>query len=194
MCKRYSNKVNMKNLDNLEQFINNNRADFDDAVPSLKAWAEIDKVISSQKSKVITLRKVLAIAASVLILLVAGASLGAFISNGSNDDLAAQLSKIAPDFVEAEQYYQQKIDRKYQQLASYSHDQTIEEDLSQLDELMNELKAELIVAPKGKEEEIVESLIESYQTKISILERVLDRIQFTHPQQNSKTKDNEISI
>lgn len=194
MCKRYSNKVNMKNLDNLEQFINNNRADFDDAVPSLKAWAEIDKVISSQKSKVITLRKVLAIAASVLILLVAGASLGAFISNGSNDDLAAQLSKIAPDFVEAEQYYQQKIDRKYQQLASYSHDQTIEEDLSQLDELMNELKAELIVAPKGKEEEIVESLIESYQTKISILERVLDRIQLTHPQQNSKTKDNEISI
>lgn len=194
MCKRYSNKVNMKNLDNLEQFINNNRADFDDAVPSLKAWAEIDKVISSQKSKVITLRKVLAIAASVLILLVAGASLGAFISNGSNDDLAAQLSEIAPDFVEAEQYYQQKIDRKYQQLASYSHDQTIEEDLSQLDELMNELKAELIVAPKGKEEEIVESLIESYQTKISILERVLDRIQFTHPQQNSKTKDNEISI
>lgn len=194
MCKRYSNKVNMKNLDNLEQFINNNRADFDDAVPSLKAWAEIDKVISSQKSKVITLRKVLAIAASVLILLVAGASLGAFISNGSNDDLAAQLSEIAPDFVEAEQYYQQKIDRKYQQLASYSHDQTIEEDLSQLDELMNELKAELIVAPKGKEEEIVESLIESYQTKISILERVLDRIQLTHPQQNSKTKDNEISI
>lgn len=194
MCKRYSNKVNMKNLDNLEQFINNNRADFDDAVPSLKAWAEIDKVISSQKSKVITLRKVLAIAASVLILLVAGASLGAFISNGSNDDLAAQLSEIAPDFVEAEQYYQQKIDRKYQQLASYSHDQTIEEDLSQLDELMNELKAELIVAPKGKEEEIVESLIESYQTKISILERVLDRIQFTHSQQNSKTKDNEISI
>ena len=194
MCKRYSNKVNMKNLDNLEQFINNNRADFDDAVPSLKAWAEIDKVISSQKSKVITLRKVLAIAASVLILLVAGASLGAFISNGSNDDLAAQLSEIAPDFVEAEQYYQQKIDRKYQQLASYSHDQTIEEDLSQLDELMNELKAELIVAPKGKEEEIVESLIESYQTKISILERVLDRIQFTHPQQNSKTMDNEISI
>jgi len=184
----------MKNLDNLEQFINNNRADFDDAVPSLKAWAEIDKVISSQKSKVITLRKVLAIAASVLILLVAGASLGAFISNGSNDDLAAQLSEIAPDFVEAEQYYQQKIDRKYQQLASYSHDQTIEEDLSQLDELMNELKAELIVAPKGKEEEIVESLIESYQTKISILERVLDRIQFTHSQQNSKTKDNEISI
>lgn len=194
MCKRYSNKVNMKNLDNLEQFINNKRADFDDAVPSLKAWAEIDKVISSQKSKVITLRKVLAIAASVLILLVAGASLGAFISNGSNDDLAAQLSEIAPDFVEAEQYYQQKIDRKYQQLASYSHDQTIEEDLSQLDELMNELKAELIVAPKGKEEEIVESLIESYQTKISILERVLDRIQLTHPQQNSKTKDNEISI
>jgi hypothetical protein len=184
----------MKNLDNLEQFINDNRADFDDAVPSLKAWAEIDKAISSQKAKVITLRKVLAIAASVVILLVAGASFGAFMSNGSNDNLTAQLSEIAPDFVEAEQYYQQKIDRKYQQLASYSHDQTIEEDLSQLDELMNELKAELIVAPKGKEEEIVESLIESYQTKISILERVLDRIQSTQPQQNSKPKDNEISI
>ena len=106
----------MKNLDNLEQFINDNRADFDDAVPSLKAWAEIDKAISSQKAKFITLRKVLAIAASVVILIVAGASFGAFMSNGSNDNLTAQLSEIAPDFVEAEQYYQRliKLERKDQ--------------------------------------------------------------------------------
>ena len=133
----------MKNIDKLEQFINNNRADFEEAVPSLKAWAEIDKVISAQRPKVISLRQGLAVAASVVNLLVAGASFGIFMTKSADNNLTAQLSEIAPDFIEAEQYYQQTINRKYQQLASYPHDQTIEDDLSQLDDLMNELKEEL---------------------------------------------------
>ncbi len=183
----------MKRLDNLEQFIQDNRADFDDAVPSLKAWAEIDKAIGNQQAKVFSIRRVLSIAASVVILLVAGAVVGIFMTQ-NDGNIDEQLSEIAPEFVEAEKYYQQQFNRKYQQLTSYSHDQSVDEDLQQLDKIMQELKEELLVAPKGKEQELVESLIESYQTKLSILERVLNRIQSTEPQQNSKPKDNEISI
>lgn len=181
-------------MDNLERFISENREDFDDAVPSLKAWGEIDGVLSEQKAKVISIRRTLAIAASVLILLSTGAYFGSYFSNNSDENIAHQLAEIAPEFIEAEQYYQQQIDEKYKQLTSYSHDRSIDEDLSQLDVAMQELKEELIIAPKGKEQQIVESLIQSYQTKVYILERVLERIQSTEKAQNSKPEDNEISI
>jgi vacuolar-type H+-ATPase subunit I/STV1 len=179
--------------DNLEQFVRDNREAFDDAVPSLKVWAMLDDQLPEQQTKVISLRRVLQIAAAVVVLLGCGTLIGTYIAGGETPQLQAIVNQMPEELEEIEQYYQKQVDAKYQQLASYKHDQSLENDLEQLDETMDELKKELLVAPKGKEEEIIKNLIEGYQTKILILERVLQRIQSTTKEQ-SKPEENEISI
>jgi hypothetical protein len=62
-----------------------------------------------------------------------------------------------------------------------------------MDQAMTELKDELKNAPKGKEEEIVATMIQTYQTKVAILERVLEYMRQAKPQ-NSKSTSNEISM
>ncbi len=62
---------------------------------------------------------------------------------------------------------------------------------------MEELRLELEVAPRGAEEQIVTNLIRSYQIKVKILERVLERIGSEVPVTEpvaKKKKSNEISI
>lgn len=181
-------------MDNLEQFINDNRAAFDDEVPSLKVWAQIDQQLPQQRQrKIIGMRRVLQMAAAVVLLLGMGAVIGRYVGAGEVKPLESLVQQLPEELEEIEHFYQTQIDQKYQQLVSYKHDQSIEQDLDQLDETMAELKQELLDAPKGKEGQIIKSLIESYQTKISILELVLYRIQSNNEDQ-SKPKENEVSI
>ena len=99
-----------------------------------------------------------------------------------------------PEFSEISKYYQQEVQQKKAKLASYQVDQSLEHDLQQLDELTKELKMEFEEAPAGTEEQIINAMISNYQTKLEILERVLERVQSTN-QKNANSKDeNSIDI
>jgi vacuolar-type H+-ATPase subunit I/STV1 len=179
--------------DHLEQFIIDRREAFDDAVPGLNVWSEINSTLDERKQKKVLFLRVAGIAASVVALLVCGALIGSHYTQQqyANDPLV----KVAPQYVELEKQYQDEINRKYQQLVSYNHAGIVDKDLSQLDEVMDELRQELLTAPRGKEMEIVESLLKSYQTKVDILERVLDRLQTGSPEQEkTQQPDEEVSI
>ncbi len=182
-------------MDNLEQFINNNRDAFDDAIPSLKVWASIDKVANKREARRLRFIKNLRVAAAVLVLLTAGGIGGSLITQaGQSNDAMAILQENAPEFFEMEQFFQKEIDNRVGQLVSYNPNEPVLDDLKQIDQTMNELKQELANAPKGQEEAIIENLIQNYQMKIAILERVLERIQLNSHTKNSKTEDDEISI
>ncbi|MCB0586881.1 MAG: hypothetical protein KDD06_16360 [Phaeodactylibacter sp.] len=179
--------------DYIEQFILDNRESFDSSVPGLKAWGEISHELDRRQSRRMTFWKVSRAAAAVVLLLACGAILGVYLS-GSQMQQAAQLEEIAPEYAEAEEYYKSQIDQKYQQLAAYHRDDFVEKDLARLDKVMQELREELLVAPKGKEEEIVKNLIQSYQAKVAILERVLDRLQEANPEMVKPAENEETSI
>lgn len=178
--------------DNLEQFIKDNRADFDREVPSLKVWAAIDKEIGSEEKPVAkprTLWRYAWIAASVTFLLATGTLIGLQLNNGTESEIAS-LGDVSTEYAEMEQHYQSQIKEKVAQLASYDDNASIVDDLSQVDEFMEELKQELQESPKGNEEKIINAMIDNYQTKLDILERVLERIQSTN-QENLKSEENE---
>lgn len=179
--------------DNLEKFITDNREAFDRDIPSLKVWAEINKGLSEQQPRRLPLWRALRVAAAVLILLFTGAVAGRYLSSAGANDASLAIEEIAPEYVEMAQYYERKIDNKVQQLASYQQGESVLKDFEQLDKQMEELKEELLRAPKGREEQIVENLIRSYQTKVQVLERVLERIQATS-QEKINTSDDEVSI
>lgn len=179
--------------DNLEQFILDQRESFDDAVPGLKAWGEISKELDRRKRRKIRLWRVMGAAASILVLLICGALIGRVYTQQQYAE--DPLEMVAPEYAKLEKQYQQQIEQKYQKLVSYEQAQTVSSDLKQLDEVMEELRRELRVAPKGKELEIVERLLKSYRAKVKILERVLNRIQANDEgEENEQTENDEISI
>ena len=187
----------------LEQFIQNNREAFDDARPSLKLWAEIEKELGGQETAspsanihpLRSRRPWYQIAASVAILLSVGAFGGAYLTKQSHQPTAqALIEQFAPEFGEMEAYYNQRIQEDYARLTSYTQDPEIDADLAQVDQAMEELRAELENAPPGREEQIVQQLIESYRLKLQILERILEHIEANNNITTPDNNSNETSI
>ncbi|MFK7932430.1 MAG: hypothetical protein AB8G22_02915 [Saprospiraceae bacterium] len=188
-------------MDNLEQFIRSEREQFDRAIPDLQVWANIDAELNQQqeqkqqkRGKRILMWRAMRVAAAVLFLLVSGGVIGSYITQQNQQDPLAVLNEIAPEYMEMERYFQKEVSQKMKRLASYEKQEVVQPDLAQLDNVMEELKQELVNAPKGSEEQILNNLINSYQTKIAILERVLERVESAETPSENKTKENEISI
>ncbi|MCB0628289.1 MAG: hypothetical protein R2824_19065 [Saprospiraceae bacterium] len=182
--------------DHLEQFIQANREAFDDARPSLKVWADIDRALEPKKSRFFHLRRILQSVAAVMLLLVAGALIGHQLSRGSSsvESTAETLARISPDLAELESFYNQQINEKFALLANYPQRESVAADFAQIDETMEELRAEIAKAPVGMEQEIVTNLLRSYKLKVQILERVLERIRATDAPAIDNRPKHETSI
>ena len=185
--------------DQLEQFVNDNRAEFDTDIPSLKAWHGIEQQLDKKEQKAVkrfSRWRAMRIAAAVILLLVTGGLIGSFITQNQYENSVAvatiDIDDIAPELSEMEVFYQSQVQEKVQLLANYKEtDNELKADLEELDAWREELKADLIDAPRGSEEEIINDIIRSYQTKIEILEHVLSRIQAAS---NQNSEENEVSI
>jgi hypothetical protein len=179
-------------MENLEKFIQQNRADFDCRVPSLDVWANLDQHLDRQQpsGRVVWMRR-LRVAAAVLVLLTAGGAAGAYLfhPNKSVDSLA----DVSPEHAEMERYLSSQVDVKLAKLASYKQDGIVKADIKELDETYEELRRELENAPEGAEEKIVQAMIETYQTKINILEQVLEKVEKVNPTPIN-TAENEVSL
>jgi NADH dehydrogenase/NADH:ubiquinone oxidoreductase subunit G len=178
-------------MDKLEKFITQHRDAFDEAVPSLKVWAEINKELDQQKGQArrIFLWRSLRVAAAVVALLLVGGYGGMYYQQ-QVASANITLSDIAPEYAELEAYYTTQVSLRMQQLADYSHTSAVEPDLQQLDEVLQELQQELKNAPLGGEEQVINAMINNYKTRLEILERVLEKIQSTN--QNLKTETDEV--
>ena len=176
--------------DNLEKFITDNREAFDQDIPNPEIWERIDQQIASPpKNRRLMMWKTIGVAASVAILIGFGALLGANYSASSNITATDELS-LSPELEEMENYYQEQIEKKKARLVSLEYEGSVTEDLQQLDTFFKELKKELKVSPKGAEERIIEAMINNYQIRIDILERVLKHLESPN-QEINKSKDDE---
>jgi len=181
--------------DNLEKFIKENRAEFDDQHAPKNIWSVIDQHLdqkSKKPARLIPIWRYARAAAAAVILISSGVLIGLNFNNQSSEQLA--FEEVFPEFFEAEQYYQKEVNIKVAQLAKYDHDDFINEDLELLDDIYTELKEELEEAPKDKQEQIINAMITNYRTKLSILERVLERIQPTNQENLKTTNDDSIEI
>ncbi|MEL7124376.1 MAG: hypothetical protein AAFO07_33380 [Bacteroidota bacterium] len=179
--------------DNLEQFILLNREELDDQQPPAALWKNIAGQLeerSNRRFKVIFMAKR---AAAILIILSVGAAAGLYFGGNMSSNALAANDNIPSEFFEVEAFYQQEFQSKYQQLVHYNVAPEIDDDLEQLESTMEELKKELLIAPDGKEDEILENLIQTYKTKVFILERILERIEI-NDHKNELENEGEISI
>ena len=181
------------NADALEQFVIDNKDFFNNQLPNPKVWSEIDQQLSPP-SKVRSIRwvKYTAIAASVVLLMMASALAGIYfygektspIANVNIPPTPNENAELSSELLEFEKDYNKRVNKKHVRLTSYQSDNqasemltTVNEDLSQVDKILNELRNEFKDAPKGSEDQIVNAMIRNYETKLKILEIVLKRIE-----------------
>ena len=189
----------------LENYIQANREAFDTHTPSLKVWHNVAATLVAENESAtkvtVTNTKVVSLsltwwrqAAAAVALLVFGVMIGFLLNQKQADQALAQATEqVAPELEEAENFYNQKVQSKYTQLASFNPDPSVLADLKQLDEVQEELRKELQHAPSSTREEIVRRLIENYQIKLGILERVLNHIK-EQPLDNQKSQQQHESI
>lgn len=178
----------MNKKDQLEKFILENRGLFDDSTHRSDLWNRISlQLPGKRKPRMFTLNPTAAIAAGLLLLLT-GALAGRMLPKKSLSLQLANLEQTAPDFVEAERYYQGQIRQKTALLARFPARNPILYDLQQLDKAIEDLKIEICSAPKSKEEEMIAKLIQAYQIKIDILELVLQKHQDVPSEFQKKNK------
>ena len=173
----------------LEKYVRENRYDFDSELPNLKVWANVERTLHPQKKSGKTLTiSWLRRAAAAIALLVMGVGIGLIINKKTEKTILVET--VAPEFNEAEQFYSQKVQSQMTKLAGYNPDPSVLTDLKRMDEIYGELKAELELTPSANREEIVRRLIQSYQSKVGILERVLNDIEEHQIESQKKQQQN----
>lgn len=175
--------MNDKN-NTIEDFISDNRAAFDSEYPSDKVWDKIQQSLPATKKKPWIIRldmKVVGIAASLLILLGVGVLIGLSLQEESRTNGEMLYSdRHLNEYKEAEQFFVSQVDNKLERIkALKGEDKELENDLKQLDDVFGELRQELVNTHHGNAEQVVSAMIMTYQAKIDLLERVLNRIEYS---------------
>ena len=179
------------NTDALAQFVIDNKDSFNNKLPNPNVWSKIDQQLSpTSKVRSFKLIRYAGIAASIVLLMLASALAGIYFYGEKptpivNANLTPnEATEISTELLEFEKDYKKRVNKKHVQLASY-HDNTkasevlstVNEDLSKVDEILNELRNEFKDAQKGSEKQIINAMIKNYETKLKILEIVLKRIE-----------------
>jgi hypothetical protein len=176
--------------DQLRDFIQAHRSEFDTEVPSLKVWHNVDKNLKAS-SKPISRWRIFQIAASLALLITTSVLIGMNLVNQQ----PVMVMEDGTTLNDLESFYGDRIENKMLELASYKESTSVMTDLQGLDQVFDEVKSELLnTNNEAEREKLVYYLIENYKLKLKVLEKVLDKINTDDKnlQNLPKINDNEI--
>jgi len=168
----------MENKDRLSEFIRNNKEEFDLNEPNPQVWQHLENQLDGNNSIIKKLFKQQWLRAAVLLMVVGSVLFYVFSLQNQVSQMATTIDSLqVQEQEEAFQYYQTSYNNKKNRLMQLSknHYQQAEPDLKELEEAFIELKKEL--GDNYNNEEVIKRLIEHYQLKIKILERMIDIIE-----------------
>ncbi len=180
--------------DNINQLFANLKGEFDTKEPKeghqdrfLKKIQGNQGVISIKKKKN-TWWKPLSIAASILLLV--GFGFSYLNQPGSIDE---QVAKISPEVSQTEFYFANLIDEQVKQLKSESTPETkkiIDDTMSQLKKLDTNYKSlEKDLINGGNSKMILSAMINNFQTRIDLLQNVLNKVENIKKLKNYKDEN-----
>ena len=165
--------------DRLEEFISENRDQFDLYEPDDKLWSGIEPMIHPKKTSRIGWKGIMWRAAAVLIIFAASFTLQEYLHlrKGRMATQDEELYKEIPELREAEIFYTGLLNEKISQIEPFltgmpGLGEILDQDLSELDSIYSELQQDL--RDNIANDEIVEAMIQNYILKIEILEDLLE--------------------
>lgn len=175
-------------MKSLEEIVLRHKESFDDLEPNEGHFERFESRLNKQKTKTVEIKinVLIRVAAAVLILI-----------SGAIWIIINQTSKTVPyngytqEIQEVEYYYSTLVSEKMSQIKQYSNDpelkeKLIQEEFNELDSLNNVLQKELKTTPG--DERVINAIISHYQTKVEILNQILDDLQSI---KHIKTEDHE---
>jgi len=183
--------------DRLEQFIAENRDQFDLYDPGEKTWDGISKRIQKHRRSP-RWRTILWRAAAVIIIFTLSFFVHDYLQR--HDILTGKRVKRIqpveiPELQEAEIYYANLVDEKIREIEPLLEDHPelgneLKNNLEELDSIYAELQKDLI--DNIANDEVVEAMIQNYRLKLDILEDLLDYLQETSKSENDEKRAYEI--
>jgi septal ring factor EnvC (AmiA/AmiB activator) len=180
----------------LENFIRNNRKQFDEFEAPADLWAKIDSDLDAQakskplkKERVVKLGFVLKIAATFI--LVCGAALMYW---GYKKSTTIDISEINPQLARQQFHYASLIHEKRKELKQIKKQdpqlyQEFSSEIKKMDENYKKLKKDLITSPN--QEETVKAMIRNLQIQIQVLNQQLQIIDQVHEFKKSNINENQ---
>lgn len=168
------------NEDKLKKFIDQHREEFETERPHRLVWDHIEKQLhTTGKTRSIwnIVPMIYKVAASGLILLSLGVGIGFRIQQQKDFTYAIQNPDSRKEFREAEAYYTSQIDHKLTELSSLQPGTSIMDDLNQIDQISTELKLELVKNPDQDQSLLIQQMMQQYQQKLNILNKILSKTQ-----------------
>jgi hypothetical protein len=162
--------------DRLEEFVRQNREQFDLREPDPSVWLKIQPADTRMKER--KSMRWLRVAAAVAIIF-AGSSAGIYFLAGGQAETDQYSSELYKEIHETEHYYSQMVNQRYDELKPYlASDPAAEEmlsvDMDELDEVYSELKEDL--KDNASNPEVIEAMILNYRVKLEILEDLLNQL------------------
>ena len=164
--------------DRLEEFVKNNREEFNQLEPSKKVWDNINK--ATRKTKIRRLNSPLLRIAAVLVLAVI-LTVTLYKTDILNPDGYAGNIEDPElrELVEAEAYYAHQVNGKLKEIKKcyYTNPELkseIETDLTELEEMYNELKGDLKENISSKA--VIEAMIDNNRNRLKLVDEVLEQI------------------
>jgi len=173
--------------DNLEKFIKENRAAFDNLSPDPKMWDRINENKKPPKVVSINWVRLMRQVAAVIVIFIASYFFHDYMSKRDNGsagikEMARKLNtgnEVLQLLAETEAYYTSKIIIKKEEIFRFAGSSPdikdeINLEFSQLDAIYAELKNDL--NDNAANEEVVEAMIQNYRIKLEILEDILHQL------------------
>jgi hypothetical protein len=162
--------------DRLEDFVRQNREEFDVREPDPSLWLRINPQ-NTPVRKDRRLRWIRYAAAAAV--LFAGISAGIYFISGTGTAEKNLYGSLYREIIEAEAYYTSMFDQKYNELKPYISDspeiqEELNYDLNELDQIYAELREDL--KDNVGNPEVLEAMIQQYRTKVEILEDLLNQL------------------
>jgi hypothetical protein len=168
--------------DRLEEFVKQNREQFDRYEPDPAIWLKINPATVPLEGRPVGKERRpmrwLRIAAAVA-LIFAGTSAGFWFLSGGRAEADQNSEERFTEMQETEEYYTRLVAQRYDELRPYlasdpAADQMLKADLDELDEVFQELKEDL--KDDVSNPEVIEAMILNYRVKLEILEDLLNQL------------------
>ncbi len=168
---------------NLEDFIRQHRAGFDEEGPSPQVWKGLEQQLKAQRPAGVVhmLKRHWLKAAAILVLVVNSVMIYQFLQFKKQQQ---DLGTIAPELQEARLYYTSQIEQRLDDIRKYPPealglDSTARKELELRNDTYDMLEKELQANPGN--ERIRSAMVRYYQLKLDLLDKILEELQAKQP-------------
>jgi len=184
----------------LENFIKNNREEFDDLEPDAGIWARIEKELPAQEgalkkreTKTFSLGFVLRVAAAVIIVM--GVSFLIFLRSTGNANTGVDLAAINPEYARQQVQYTSLIESKRTELKQIAKTDPqlyaeFSSEIAKMDSTYKKLDSDLANSPN--QELVLRAMIRNLQVQTEVLNQqlsVIEQYNQMKKDQKNETKD-----